>query len=131
MIAQSSSTLLVVRLMIACLVFFLFFFSGKMIGFTKTGLCDSEKYIVGGVGVFRLNKLPGSLLCLDDHYNLRGGFAALLYTPIQKTLVQEEIKKMIGNDWPSISDETSEYQVAKIPGIGTIVQAIIQCTRSV
>jgi len=24
--------------------------------------------VVGGVGVFRLNKLPGSLLCLDDHY---------------------------------------------------------------
>jgi hypothetical protein len=38
---------------------------------------------------------------------------------------------MIGNDWPSISDETSEYQVAKIPGIGTLVQGIIQCTRSV
>ena len=38
---------------------------------------------------------------------------------------------MIGNDWPSISDETSEYQVAKIPGIGTLVQAIIRCTRLV
>jgi hypothetical protein len=69
-------------------------------------------------------------LVLVPVYFFRHG-TGLLYTPIQKMLVQEEIKKMIGNDWPSISDETSEYQVAKIPGIGTIVQAIIQCTRSV